>query len=302
MRRSLSRVALAVAVAGALVVTRTVRLSAFRLNEEAKRYEDLYYLPNHAWLPVLSLGFRQALADLIWCRTLVYFGEELSQRGEVKFLFEYTDAILVLDPDFKAAYRWIGTAALYRARGATFESGLRAAKYLKLAVERWPDDGDMHWEYGSLLRFELAPIDKDPVHKRNLLERAAPHLTEAARLGAGPPWLALSNATMFNKLGQAESAIRSLEEIYPTITDADTRKEVEQRIASLRSQTFAEVMSAANAQFEREHRSTYPYLSPALFLLVRPEMPMPHYLTWLAEQFVVSSTDEEWPSEASSPR
>lgn len=295
MRRYLSRAALAVALVSALVATRTLRLSAFGLNEKAKRYEDLYFLPNHAWLPVLSLGFRQALADLLWCRTLVYFGEEVSQRGEVRFLFEYADAILELDPDFKAVYRWIGTAALYRPQGATFESGLRAAEYLDRAVRRWPEDGDMHWEYGSLLRFELAPIDKDPVHKRSLLARAAPHLTEAARLGAGPPWLGLSNVAMFNKLGQADRAIRSLEEIYPTITDPEARKEVEQRIAALRSQTFAEVMEAAHAQFTDEHRATYPYLSPTLYLLLRPATPLPPYSTWLADRFVAPATAEEGP-------
>src|ERR1044071_2496330 len=93
---------------------RELRLRAFASHLGSQRYEDLYYLPPAHWMPVLSLGFRDALADLIWCSSLVYFGEELGARGPVKFLFDYTDAVIALDPDFRHAYRWAAVAAVSR--------------------------------------------------------------------------------------------------------------------------------------------------------------------------------------------
>jgi len=197
-----------VLVAAACWLTREVRLRAFSQHQAGQRYEDLYYLPAHDWLPVLSLGYRQALADLIWCRSLVYFGEDIGQSGKVKYVFEYTDAILALDPDFRPAYRWISTAAIYRPVALDIEQGLRAADYLKRALARWPDDWELHWDYGSLLRFELAPLETNPARKRQLLERAAPHIRAAALHGAGPPWLALNSVELLNKLGHLEQAIR----------------------------------------------------------------------------------------------
>src|SRR5688572_25124694 len=133
---------------GALIVAgyagRSLRLLVFRQHQDSQRYEDIYYLPPADWLPVLSAGFRAAAADLIWCRSLVYFGEQLIQRGAVKYAFDYTDAVLALDPDFRAAYEWIATATLYKPTDVAFADGQRAATYLKRALVRWPNDGQLH--------------------------------------------------------------------------------------------------------------------------------------------------------------
>ncbi|MBW2507597.1 MAG: hypothetical protein JRE81_03105, partial [Deltaproteobacteria bacterium] len=54
---------------------------------ETQAYEDIYYLPPPDWLQVMSLGYRRALADLIWLRALIYFGDEFENRGAVKHVF-----------------------------------------------------------------------------------------------------------------------------------------------------------------------------------------------------------------------
>ena len=259
---------LLLAIAGAV---RVVRLEAVAQHRLAQRYEDVYYLPRAEALPLVSLGYHSALADLLWCKSLVYFGEDIAHRGEVKHVFRYTDAILALDPDFKPAYRWIATAAIYRPTAVSMEAGLAAADYLGRAVARWPNDGELHWEYGSLLRFELAPLEVDPLRKRALLERAAPHLEAAARLGAGPPWLALNSVDLLNKLGRTEQAIRHLEELQGTVQDEAVKKEIEERLAELRSHAYLEAIRTANATFEREWHASYPYLSAGLFLLIGPK-------------------------------
>ena len=38
----------------------------------SQTYEDIYYLPPPEWLDVMSLGYRRALADLIWLRASIY--------------------------------------------------------------------------------------------------------------------------------------------------------------------------------------------------------------------------------------
>lgn len=255
-------------VAAAAMATRQVRLRAFDLHQQGQRYEDIYYLPSADWLRAFSLGFHDALADLIWCRSLVYFGEELGQRGEVKHVFEYTDAILTLDPDFREPYRWVAMAAIYRPKEVSMADGLRAAEYLHRAVQRWPSDGELHWDYGSLLRFELAPLERDRARKQQLIERAAPHLEIAARKGEGPPWLALNSADLLNKLGRTEQAIRHLEELYGTVRDESVKQEIEQRLTQLRTESYVVALKEAHEQLERSRAASYPYLSQDLFLLV----------------------------------
>jgi hypothetical protein len=293
-KQALRWFAIALALVTLAIGVRTLRLSAFAQHRQGQHYEDIYYLPSAAWLPVFSLGFRQALADLIWCKSLIYFGEELGHRGQVQYVFAYTDAVLALDPSFRSAYVWIATAAIYRPVAVSLDNGLRAARYLERATQRWPDDGELHWDYGSLLRFELAPLERDREKKRALLERAAPHLEMAARLGAGPPWLALNNAELLNKLGRTEQAIHQLEELRATVQDPKTKAEVEQKLHLLRSETYVQAIQVAEDKFQRERARAYPYLSPSLFLLVGDRARPDGYERFVANRFL---TDDEQTSD-----
>jgi len=286
-----------------IFVVRELRLGAFAAHHESERYEDIYYLPPASWLPVLSFGYGDALADLIWCRSLVYFGEQLGQQGAVKFAFDYTDAVIALSPDFRQAYRWAAIAALSRPAGTALKDGLRGAAYLEQALRRWPKDGQLHWDYGSLLRFELAPLLPPGAEKDRLLGMAAPHLATAASLGAGPAWLALNSSALLEKLGRNDQAIRHLEEVYGTVQDDSTKRKIEERLASLRSQSFVAALRAATEGFEQSRADSYPYLDPGLFLLVGPRSDA-GWLELVSRGFLSRDetlVDEEEPAAAASP-
>jgi hypothetical protein len=247
-RQSLLIVSGLISAAAAALVARGLRLSSFDAALRSKRHEDQYYLPPAAHLPVLSLGYQAALGDLLWCKSLVYFGEGLGQKAPVRHVFAYTDAVLALDPTFRAAYRWIATAAVNRPSDDIVQDGLRAAPYLERGLERWPNDGELHWDLGSLLRFDLAPSMPAGPAKDELLLRAAPHIAEAARLGAGPPWLVLNSASVFERLGQKEQAVRHLEAVYPTVDDDTVRADIEARLSRLRAELAGEAEKALVGQ------------------------------------------------------
>jgi hypothetical protein len=232
-------------------------------------YEDIYYLPPPEWLQVMSLGHRQALADLIWLRALIYFGDELENRGAVKHVFNYGESMLALDPDFRRVYRWVGVAGVYTPTGSPPEFIERAVDVLRRGVERFPNDGELAWDAGATIEYELLPnLPKDDPDRERLDAEGHDYMMAAARLGAGPPWLVLTNATSLRKLGEKDRELRHLEEVYALVRDPVVKSQIEIRIAQLRDQAYAEAFRRANEEFEQRRLEEFPYLPSTLYFFV----------------------------------
>lgn len=234
-----------------------------------QRYEDVYYLPPPAWLEVMSLGYRRALADLIWLRALVYFGDEFINEGEVKHVHNYGESMLALDPDFRRVYRWVGVAGVYTPKGSRPEFIERAVDVLRRGVERFPDDGQLAWDAGATITYELLPnLPKDDPDRERLKAEGNEHMMAAARLGAAPDWLVITNATVLRKLGEKERELHHLEEMYAIVQDSKVKKQIEIRLSQLRDEAYAEAFRRANEEFEQRRAEEFPYMPPELYFFV----------------------------------
>ena len=234
----------------------------------SRTYEDIYYLPPPQWLGLFSLGHREATAGMIWLKALIYFGDELVHRGDVSNLFAYTDAMLTLDPYFKKVYHWASTSALYRPGELGPDDAWQAISYLERGARLFPDDGDMAWELGATYTYELIPLLRDPDEKAEARRKGIEHLRVAALRGAGPAWLALTAASELGKLGHREQQIAHLQEVYSQVDDPRTKRRIEDQLARLRSEAFADALRATHAQLEAERLESFPYLDMDLFVLV----------------------------------
>lgn len=252
------------------IAASAVRLRARATVEAATTHEDVYYLPPPAWLRPISLGHREALADLIWMRSLVYFGDETVARSPGRHVYEYAEAMLALDPDFRAVYGWIGTAALYRQVQIAPEDVHRTVEIMERGLDRFPEDGQLAWEIGSTLAFELPPLLATQEERDAARLEASPYLMRAARLGAAPEWLAISNAATLTRLGRAESAIAHLADLYAITSDDRTRAEIAAAIEHIRGDTYAQGMVEAARQEEEHRLRDLPYVAPDLYFLLGP--------------------------------
>ena len=236
---------------------------------ETQAYEDIYYLPPPNWLQVMSLGYRRALADLIWLRALIYFGDEFENRGAVKHVFNYGESMLALDPDFRRVYRWVGVAAVYTPTGSPTAFIERAIDVLRRGVARFPDDGQLAWDAGATIMYELLPhLPKDDPDRERLRTEGNEHMMAAARLGAGPDWLVITNATALRKLGEKERELRHLEEMYTLVRDPAVKAQIEIRLSQLRDEAYAEAFRRVNEEFEQRRKDEFPYVPPTLYFFV----------------------------------
>lgn len=272
-----SRLIVPVALVALLVLALAsdqLRASSHARHLSGQRYEDTYYLPPPAWLPVFSIGWDEALADFIWMSALINFGDELQHGGGARHVFDYTEAMLALDPQFRAAYRWIGTAGLYRVEAVTPEDIERSVAIMQRGARIFPEDGELAWDIGAALTFELAPLLEDEEAQNHARERGLPYLMTAVRLRAAPEWAALSNASILTRLGRTEQAARHLEEMYLSVRDPEQRAQLAERIRELRQRADAEAFVAAMEDLERRRQRELPYLSPGMYLLVGPRPPV----------------------------
>jgi hypothetical protein len=273
MSRNAQRWLLSLGLIGCVILARESRTHAFGHYLRTQTYEDIYYLPPPWTLQLVSLGHKQALADLIWLRSLIYYGDELSHRSNVKHLYQYGDAMLSLDPDFKKVYHWVATASLYRTGTVTLRDSERAIEYLERGVRRFPDDCELAWDLGAHYTYELPPMLESPDARERSRQRGLPHLQVAARLGCGPTWLVLGNATHLLKQGQREQAIRQLTEVYSTISDPSVKEQIELRIAQLQGEANAEAFRRSWAELEAGRQRDFPYVDAGLYLLLGARPP-----------------------------
>jgi tetratricopeptide (TPR) repeat protein len=270
VRKQARVIGLCLACALAAVAAERTRRDGQAHYQATQRYEDVYYLPPANWLRIFSLGEHEALAGLIWLRALVYFGDELQEKGPVRHLYAYTDAMLALDPFFKRVYLWVASSAVYRTGRVTAADVERAIGYLERAVRLFPDDGELAWTLGANYLYELSPL-LPPAQREAATRRGIEHLQAAARLGGGPPWLVLTTATALRKLGRSEQEIAHLEEVYDQVSDPNVKEEIERRLAALRSESFMEALRRTYEELERNRLRDYPYLPRDLYQLVGPK-------------------------------
>ena len=236
---------------------------------ETQTYEDIYYLPPPHWLEVMSLGHRRALADLIWLRSLIYFGDEFANKGAVKHVFNYGESMLALDPDFRRVYRWVGMAGVYTPTGGSTEFMQRAVDVLRRGTERFPDDGELAWDAGATITYEILPLlAQDDPNRERLRAEGNDYMMAAARLGGGPDWLVLTNASSLRKLGESDRELRHLEEMYTLISDPGVKMQIEIRLSQLRTQAYAEAFRSVNEEFERRREEEFPYMPSTLYFFV----------------------------------
>lgn len=250
-------------------------------------YEHVAYLPPGWALELMSLGQREALADLLWARALIYLGEETVRNLSADYVLEYGRAITRLDRHFSAAYRVLAISANARPGLTEAEVTQRIRKslvFLEEGVRALPGDGELAWDTGSIYAYTLAPRLEDEEEYRAAKLRGLEHMQAATVRGAGPPWAGVANASTLIRLGQTEQAIAHLQELYAITSDPDVRRDIEGNLAHLRSVAFMEGLREVSAELSRDHERDFPYVSETLYLLLGPRPPFDR-MAWLGRRF-----------------
>ena len=229
--------------------------------------DDGVALPPPRQLRAMSLGYRSALADLLWAKLLVEQGVRREEKRTFDGVTRYLDGIIELEPDHQTLYEFVDTLLIYPpSRVGTEADARRARAYMESGTRERPYDHDLWLHYGQFIAF-LAPSyleDKDEIERWR--KDGALAIAHAVELGANAD-SRLSAATILTKAGETKAAIQHLQNRYALTEDPDEREQISLKLGSLKATVG---LAAAVEVVEGQRRQRYPFLTKGQTLLVGP--------------------------------
>lgn len=208
---------------------------------DARRHEvdvdmALLYLPNGPTLKLASLGFHEPLADLLWFRTVLLFGERWGTDPNGSWgpwVRGMVEAVVHLDPSWRTPYFYGGMFL------RVMEDADGSDAIFRAAIDAIPHDAFFPFALGMnafLLRKDTA--------------EAARWLAVAARRPNAPPWYAAAAASFLSDANQRATAIRFLEEERASTTDPDIQKTLDTKLQELRHDEWADRLEQARTTYK----------------------------------------------------
>lgn len=200
-----------------LVLASAATISAVRgtladVHHRVNEASDVYVLPPPEQVVTLSLGYRSALADLLWAHVLVSQGLHTQEKRRFENLSLFLDSINELEPTFREPY--VLADALFTFQGFTpsHDEVRKARAVMERGTRALPLDGELWLALGQFVAF-IAPGSylTDEKEKQEWRLDGARMLAQAAELGggnAGLTWQTLGAAGIFHRAGQRDAEIR----------------------------------------------------------------------------------------------
>src|SRR5262245_6129982 len=230
---------------------------------------ELVYLPDARLLRPLVLGYNNVLADLLWFRTISYFGEHFRGDREYPWLGRMCDIVTDLDPRAEHVYRFAGLILPWAAHQP--DEGIRL---LAKGVANLPGSWLLRYHLGMTYYF----------FKRDTA-RAAASLVEAARLPDAPPLVGRLAVLLQAKQRGAASTLEFLRQMRETTTSPQMREVLERSIAEAEAALSIERLE----EFVHTHRERTGHFPSDIAELVRAgflagEPPDPFGGHWMIDQ------------------
>jgi hypothetical protein len=235
-----------------------------RANSTIVQDAEVLFVPDTRLSRMITLGYDQAAADLLWLRTLGYFARHFSASRQYAWLEHFIKQIIELDPNFRKVYYWAGASVLY-GRRFTNENVMLSNIFYEKAMARFPDDYEAAYRLGLNYYVELK--SDDPDEKQRFREKGLSYLERAANAPNVPPDVINLTASVSKRLGKSQLARQYLVDLYIGTQDPIQRAGLKARIDALKTEA-ADGAAVAAVRFRDAWQATFPYIPPPLYGLL----------------------------------
>lgn len=207
-----------------LVLAFSISLAAFsRSNltppsDEFELEREILLMPNGKAVQFMSFGYSNLFGDLLWFKTISYFGKHYKGDRSYPWLYHMCDLVTSLNPHASWAYEFCGMMLPWE--GGEFEKGI---KILTKAIDHDPTN----WKYPYLRGFLYLYFLKNEV-------LAKEDFVRSSRLPGVHPVVVRIAAKKMSLLDDPETATEFLNDILEGTNDPSARKAIQDRIDEIK--------------------------------------------------------------------
>jgi tetratricopeptide (TPR) repeat protein len=245
-----------------------------RLHAQAKETSDVNLLPPPEQVVTLSLGYRAALADLLWAEVLVSQGLRTMALRRYDTVTDLLDTINALDPEFRDPYIWSDALVTLQITEARLEDVYRTRIILERGMKNRPLDPDIWRTAGQFIAF-IAPATflKDEKEQAAWRLDGARMLARSAEMGGDKDyagWSAISSAGILSRQGERDAAIRLIQRTLAVTEDEELRDMLQRQLATLIGETKIDAYKKRQAELIEISRHDLPFVSKTTLHILGP--------------------------------
>ncbi len=214
---------------------------------------DDYWLPQSDQTVIASLGYRSALADLIYAHVLVAYGTHFQEKHNFEFVGAYIDTVNALDPKFRDPYRFADTLLTIQPQPIGENRYYKAREILERGLKALPYDTELWSSAGQFLAYIAAPSLSRKEEAAAWRLDGARKLARACELignNENVPYHCINAATLLNEAGE-EAAMNEFLQKFLLVNDdpqvrglaiaalrrssAQTNQDLDQRLSRFQS-------------------------------------------------------------------
>ena len=202
--------------------------------------QTLRYLPKGDDLKLVSLGYDQLIADLLWLKAIQVMGDKGTERRDAEWLYQAFDAITTLDPTFDYVYQ-LGGVFL----GVLSGRPDLAAQLLAKGTRENPGIWRLHFFLGFTEFYYLGHF-----------KEAAESMAKAAALPGRPDYVQFLASRLYVEAQEPSLALEFLGRMYEESKDEQVRAQLQIRMKEVMIERDVRLLDRAVGQFEARYHRT----------------------------------------------
>lgn len=189
-----------------------------RENNEEEKMKEVLYIPDGTALDVLSFGYKNVLSDILWFKTVSYFGKHYKSDQDYTWLSHMCSLITDLNPHAEHVFSFCSTMLSWEVKQPKAAHAL-----ISKAIATSP----YYWRNYYLRGFISMYFLDDP-------NGAKEDFTLAAKLPNAPAFVARLAASKMS-LSDPQAAVDFLTQMLRTTEDPNQRASLEDKLHQAKS-------------------------------------------------------------------